>query len=164
MCRHSAPHDRAHAARRRRGRSRAHCRLCERAAAHALAAARRRRRRQSRVPRRAALVRARRHPTQAAALGAIESGLVPFFFTHRRDTGAPLFGPFVALDEALQRRALDVARYVLEATQGAALVRAIAACFVSSTKPPVCRASARRSTRSRRSAVFCRSSCISILQ
>jgi hypothetical protein len=79
----------------------------------------------------------RRHPTQAAALGAIESGLVPFFFTHRRDTGAPLFGPFVALDEALQRRALDVARYVLEATQGAALVRAIAACFVSSTKPPV---------------------------
>lgn len=79
---------------------------------------------------------ARRQPTQVAALGTIGSALIPFFFTHRRDTGAPLFGPFALLDDSLQHRALDVARYLLDATQDAALVRAIAACLVSSTGPP----------------------------
>lgn len=79
---------------------------------------------------------ARRHARQTKALAVIEGGLVPLFFAHRRDTGAPLFGPFVLLPPHVQRRALDVARYVLEATQSGALVRAIAACCVTTTQPP----------------------------
>jgi hypothetical protein len=79
---------------------------------------------------------AHRHARQRNALALLESGLQPLFFTYRRDNNAPLFGPFVLLPDALQRRALDLARYVLEATHSDALVRAIAACCVTTTAPP----------------------------
>jgi hypothetical protein len=59
---------------------------------------------------------AHRHARQRNALALLESGLQPLFFTYRRDNNAPLFGPFVLLPDALQRRALDLARYVLETT------------------------------------------------
>jgi hypothetical protein len=51
---------------------------------------------------------AHRHARQRNALALLESSMQLLFFTYRRDNNAPLFGPFVLLPDALQRRAIEL--------------------------------------------------------
>lgn len=65
----------------------------------------------------------------------IAQSMVPFFYTRRIDTGAPIFGPFVTLPTRSQRLSLDLLFYLLPVGV-VALTDAVATCFTPSAAPP----------------------------